>query len=263
LKKYLVLGGSGFIGRELIKYLKGKGYFVVNIDLQIGADFDLKSITLANLDSYEGCFFLAWDVGGAKYINQKESWKSQFANNISILNTVVPQLGASKLPFLFVTSQLAGVDSSPYSLTKLIAEKYLRLFKNCVLARQWNAYGTIEAVSIKSHVISDIVSQAINTGSIKLITDGSEKRRFIHISDICSAYYSLINNNLGEIYDVRNEEYISIFDVAEIVSSKTGARLERGSKKGVTHNVTDVPLVPGWTPKISLTNGITSMIESF
>ena len=202
MKKYLVLGGSGFIGRELIKYLEGKGYFVTNIDLQIGAEFDLNSIILTDIDSYEGCFFLAWDVGGAKYINQKDSWKSQFANNISILNNIVPQLGASDLPFLFVTSQLAGVDSSPYSLSKLIAEKYLRLFKNCVLARQWNAYGTIEEVSIKSHVISDMVFKAINTGSIKLITDGSEKRRFIHISDICNAYYSLINNNLGEIIKV-------------------------------------------------------------
>jgi len=206
--------------------------------------------------------FLAWDVGGAKYINQKESWKNQFFNNISILNNMAAQLSASNTPFLFVTSQLAGVDNSPYSLSKLLAENYFKLFKNCVLARQWNAYGVLEAVTIKSHVISDMIIQATTKGHIELITDGSELRRFIHVSDICEAYLMLINNNLGEMYDVRNEEYISIYEVAELISDITGATIKRGPIKGVTDGAKDLPLVPDWSPKVNLVNGIEKMIQS-
>ena len=93
----------------------------------------------------------------------------------------MPQLEKSKIPFLFVSSQLAGTDSSPYSITKYAAEQYCRNISNATIARQWNAYGSIETQDIRSHVVSDLITQAVNNNEIKLRTSGLEQRQFVHM----------------------------------------------------------------------------------
>jgi nucleoside-diphosphate-sugar epimerase len=174
---------------------------------------------------------------------------------------VVPQLEKSKIPFLFVSSQLAGVDNSPYSLTKQLAENYCRTIEHCVVARQWNAYGVIEKADIKSHVVSDLVHSALATNKIKLITTGQERRKFVHIEDICNAYYIMLTKHLGSIYDVSSSEYISILNLAEIISKHTGADIQPGLVKGIEPIAAEHPTAPEWIPKISIDEGIKSLIK--
>ena len=47
MKKFVVTGGSGFIGSNLVKFLLSKNYFVINIDkLSYSANpYNLKSIS--------------------------------------------------------------------------------------------------------------------------------------------------------------------------------------------------------------------------
>jgi nucleoside-diphosphate-sugar epimerase len=259
--KYLVLGGSGFIGNSLVIYLKKLGHKVTNLDIVQDSKNDLRKMKIENIEDFDGCFFLAWDVGGSKYLNKKENWNSQYQNNISLINNVIPQLEKNKIPFLFVSSQLAGVDNSPYSLTKQLAENYCRTIENCVVARQWNAYGVIEKADIKSHVVSDLVLSALSTNKIQLLTTGEEQRKFIHIQDICNAYYIMLTKHTGNIYDVSSGGYISILNLAEIISKYTGADIKPGLAKGTEPIVTEYPTVPEWQPKISIDEGIKNLIQ--
>ena len=55
--KYLVLGGEGFIGRNLVHFLRSRGNFVDNVDIKVSREQDLRKIKLSNLTSYSGCFF--------------------------------------------------------------------------------------------------------------------------------------------------------------------------------------------------------------
>ena len=50
MKKFIVTGGSGFIGSNLIKYLLEKKYFVINVDkLTYSANpYNLKKLTYSN-----------------------------------------------------------------------------------------------------------------------------------------------------------------------------------------------------------------------
>ena len=65
MKSYLVLGGGGFIGTYLVNFLKKNGAKVNSIDIKNGAHHDLRVTKLLDLDDYDYCFFLAWDVGGS------------------------------------------------------------------------------------------------------------------------------------------------------------------------------------------------------
>lgn len=259
---YLVLGGSGFIGHDLVFYLKNQGHSVKNFDILENSSDDLRFISIPDLEKYDACFFLAWDVGGSKYLNDYSTWKNQFRNNLQILTNVLPQLDYAKIRTLFVSSQLAGVSDTPYALTKKMGEIYALKNQNFIVARQWNVYGSIEENNLKSHVVSDLISQALKTGEIRLLTTGNEKRKFIHIFDVCTAYEAMINSKLIGIYDVCGSEYISILEIAKLVAKFTGAIVFPNSKKGFTYKVKEINKFPGWQPKVELESGIKLLIES-
>lgn len=266
MANYLVLGGDGFIGKFLVNHLVARGNYVESIDSKSDAAQDLRVLKISNLTEFDACFFLAWNVGGSKFLTEPSTWQAQFADNVALIHNIFPQLIRTSIPFLFVSSQLAGADESPYSLTKKLAEKYCATIINCIVARQWNVYGSIEKFDIKSHVISDIVVQAIRTGEIQLITDGNEKRKFVHLEDTCRAYLQMIegkNEKNGKIYDVSSEKYVSILEVAEIVSKLTGAKIFRGQISGKTPAVSEYPTYPGWNSIITLEDGIRNLISEY
>lgn len=257
----MILGGEGFIGKYLVSFLRLNGHFVDVIDFKSNPALDLRYLKIPNLRNYDGCFFLAWNVGGAKYLNQKSTWHTQYVDNIALIHNVFPQLSESDIPFLFVSSQLAGSDSSPYSLSKLLAENYALTFQNAVVARQWNAYGAIEDSGIKSHVISDMIVQAIRYRKISLITTGTEKRRFLHLQDICDAYLRLIEHHIGGIYDVSAEEPRSILEIADIIAIRTHSIVSPGESTGASPKVVAYPKIPNWSPRVDFISGIEQMIE--
>ena len=261
-RKYLVLGGDGFIGRNLIQFLRSSGDIVDNIDIKVRRNQDLRKMKLRNLTSYSGCFFLAWDVGGSKYLSDKNYWNAQYQNNFSLINNVLPQLEKSKIPFLFVSSQLAGTDSSPYSITKYAAEQYCRNISNATIARQWNAYGSIETQDIRSHVVSDLITQAVNNNEIKLRTSGLEQRQFVHMEDICRAYTKMILIGDGSIFDVSTKTYTTILHLAEQIAELTNCRIIAGNQKGIDPKVKEIDWCPDWEPKISLDTGLKRIIDS-
>lgn len=257
---YLILGGEGFIGTALQEFLIAEGHNADSIDFKSDLSQDLRYITIPNLPEFDGVFFLAWNVGGSKYLTDVTTWPSQFQDNIQLIANVFPQLIRSQTPFLFVSSQLAGNDKSPYSLSKQLAESYCSTQPQAVVARQWNVYGSPEEFDAKSHVISDFVWQALQNGKIKLMTDGNEKRKFIHLEDTVRAYLRMLQLHQGKIFDVSGGNFVSIYEVAELVAEFTGARLERGNERGFTPSVMELPSVPNWNPEVSLEAGIARLI---
>jgi nucleoside-diphosphate-sugar epimerase len=125
MANYLVLGGDGFIGKFLVNHLVARGNYVESIDFNSDAAQDLRVLKISNLTEFDACFFLAWNVGGSKFLTEPSTWQAQFADNVALIHNIFPQLIRTSIPFLFVSSQLAGADESPYSLTKKLAEKYI------------------------------------------------------------------------------------------------------------------------------------------
>ncbi len=256
-----MLGGEGFIGRPFVEFLRRKGNQVDVFDSILGSQFDLRHVLIPNLSSYDACYFLAWDVGGSKYLAERSTWESQFRNNLMILSNTFPQLQHAKLKTVFVSSQLAGTDDSPYSLSKLIAQQYALELENMWLVRQWNVYGPLENYNLRSHAVSDFVYQALTSGKIVMRTSGLERRRFLHIEDLCDAYMAILDQRSQKLFDVAGSELVSIRQVAEIVAQNTGASVETSNSIGSTPNVEVSALIPGWNPKIKLVDGIKAMIE--
>lgn len=261
MKNNLVIGSDGFIGRVFCKYLEDLGEGVVRFDIKRGAEEDGRFATL-NFDEIDMVYFLAWDVGGAKYLYKEDAQLGQLEWNLKLISNLMPQLGASKKPFLFISSQLAEEYDTVYGVTKRLGEVWTRLL-NGVFIRQWNVYGPIEEENIRSHVISDFVHQALTKKEINMLTTGEEKRQFIHIDDVCAAWHMALNSNIKGIHDVTSFEWVKIIDIANMIGELTGAKVNPGKIVGSTPITPIKGKIPNWMPKVNFEDGLKKMIDEY
>jgi len=255
----LVIGSEGFVGKPLCRYLKDIGEEVVRFDIKRTPEEDgrVAEIKLNNIDRV---YFLAWDVGGAKYLYRDEVQFIQLHWNLNLLINIMPQLQERQAPFLFVSSQLAEEYDTAYGVTKRLGEVWTRLLGG-VRVRLWNVYGPLEVLSERSHVVSDFVYQAVTTGRIRMLTTGEEKRQFVYIDDVCHAFHKAMTEQLDGIYDVTSFEWVRVQEIAEIIAAHTGAKIVRGERVGTTPITPMQCKVPGWLPQVSLEEGLARMIR--
>lgn len=257
--KNLVIGSDGFVGKPFCRYLESIGEEVVRFDIKQGEDQDGRLVSL-NLEGVDRVYFLAWDVGGAKYLYREDVQFIQLDWNLRLLLNIMPQLKESKVPFLFVSSQLAEEHDTVYGVTKRLGEVWTHLIDG-VRVRLWNVYGDLEEFSERSHVVADFVHQALNDGEIRMLTTGEERRQFIHINDVCKAFHSALSNQYSGLYDVSSFEWVSIREIADIIAELTGAKVIPGEKIGSTPITPIQGKVPGWLPSVGIRDGLETMVN--
>jgi len=259
--KVLVLGSEGVIGTALCKALKASGHWVTHWDIKLTNDHDMSnSLNVYRLksviDESDFVFFLAYDVGGAKYI-----WDVDLdfvnRNNMIMINTFNLLHGKK---FVFASSTMYNMDNV-YGTLKYIGEHYTRKLGG-ISARFWNVYGP-ESVSEKSHVITDMLHKFRTKGYIDLMTDGGEERQFLHTDD-CAKCLTTVMNKYDEIkekvdtVDITSFESTRIIDVAKYICED----VRPSTKKMNTHDRFNEPrpfILDYWNPEISLQEGIASL----
>lgn len=260
--KILVLGSEGIIGSGLCRHLSKIGHTVDKWDILLGPEQDLR-ISAPDMSNYDFIFFLAYDIGGSKYLINKTT--SFINNNMKIMINVFDSLERSKKPFVFASSQMQNMDH-PYGTLKKIGEQYTKILGG-ISVRFWNVYD-YEEVSLKSHVIPDLIKQYIETKSIKLLTNGVEVRQFFHTDDAATGLCCIMDNfeqfKTRISIDLTNYEWISILDLAKLIvkvidPENFGNSVEPGILADSVHSVHNEPdkfILKYWIPKISLKSGI-------
>lgn len=226
IRKNLVLGGSGTIGSALCKELKKQGEEVINLDLKIG--FDLRTLNLFNYKNVDYVWFLAWEVGGAKFLYNQDNQLKIIQNNTKICENVFSFLKSTQIPFMFASSQLASYDNA-YGVTKKLGEQWTRIINGSIV-RFWNVYGW-EIPGEKSHIIPDLIVRSLQKQHIKLLTNGEEERQFIFMEDTVKNLILMREMGLKEV-DMTNNNWIKIKELAKIITSKIGTSLELGEDQG-------------------------------
>jgi nucleoside-diphosphate-sugar epimerase len=252
--KELILGGEGLIGAALAEELRAKGREVVSLDLKSG--FDLRRPF--DLTSFENCdrvWFLAWDTGGAKYLEAEDQQHQQYRNNCEISLRVFDALSRTKKPFLFATSQLAGQPNA-YGTTKLMAWRWTENLGGKV-ARLWNVYGW-EQPTIKSHVITDLVLSGCR-GRVRCLTTGEEHRRFLYKSD-CVEALNLLFDGEQQTAEIAAGQWSTIREIAEEIARQLNVQAEFGNLQGSECLVDPETTLAGWFPKVTMGEGLAKVI---
>ena len=281
-KKVLVLGSSGLIGSALVKKLQAKGLNVTEYDVRRQLSEDL---THAGYNQQlrhviwqaDFVYFLAFDVGGSKYLGDKQKTFSFIHNNMRIMVNVFDALSLCKTPFIFTSSMMAKMPWSTYGMLKSIGEEYTSATGGCNV-RFWNVYG-LEPQSEKSHVISDFVHQAATVGEIHMLTKGDEKRQFIHVEDAVEALETLRENwssiefsSRPADFDISDGHWTDIATVARKVSDEFGGvPIFPGSGADVVQkdsmkepDMGHLQAHPyNWKRKITMVQGIRKMVKEY
>ncbi|MBN2342091.1 MAG: NAD(P)-dependent oxidoreductase [Deltaproteobacteria bacterium] len=253
----VILGADGLIGSALKRILRENGEAVAGYDIKTGTDLrkTLPSVpTFAKAPIF--VWFLAWDVGGAKYIQNPDLQNRIMKHNMMLCANVFPWLEAHRLRFLFTGSQLAGSPGA-YGRSKAVGAQWTRKLGG-QLAILWNVYDAAP-VSARSHVIPDMVSQALN-GHIHLQTNGQERRRFLYVDDCVEALIHMRDSRQSEAHICGNR-LRTIEQVAKQVCRLTGAELTLGSRMGSETAVTAEPRLAGWRPRTPLNDGLMAVIR--
>lgn len=250
----LVLGGAGLIGAELVGALEARGARTVSLDLKTGCD--LRYVDDAPFMEADRVWFLAWDTGGAKYIEATDRQHEMYKHNCELSARVFDILARTRKPFLFITSQLAG-QRNAYGLTKLLAEQWT-LQLGGKLARLWNTYGW-EEPDTRSHVITDLVLSGLTQGRVRTLTTGAERRRFIYKSDCVEALIRLFDGAETSA-EIGGEAWYSIRQVAEEVAAQLNVEVELGEMQGGEVIIDPQKTLAGWSPRVSLPEGVGRVI---
>jgi nucleoside-diphosphate-sugar epimerase len=275
--KILVLGSEGQIGSYLTEYLRDKGHDVTEFDVVNGEDQDLTLIPNPKLQHdiriSDFVFFLAFDVGGSRYLKKYQHTFDFINNNTRLMANVFQWLKEYRKPFVFASSQMSNMSYSPYGVLKRIGELYTQTL-NGLIVKFWNVYG-VENDKEKSHVITDFIRKGFEEGEFEMMTDGTEERQFLYAEDCCEGLETIMEcysdfkpTDPLHVTSFRND---SIKDVASMIQGqfnkigKYDVRIKPGIAKDNIQldkrNEADNYIHGWWLPKTNLETGIAKVFD--
>ena len=271
-----ILGSSGQIGAYLTEYLTKKGHDVRSFDKNDGDQYDMTKIPNpdlhARISTSEFVFFLAFDVGGSRYLKKYQHTFKFIDNNTRMMANAFNYLEQYKVPFVFASSQMSSMSYSPYGVMKRVGELYTKSLGGLIV-KFWNVYG-IEKNHEKAHVITDFIRKGFETGVIDMLTDGTEQREFLYAEDCCEALESVMERYTEHSSD--SELHITSFQSTTILEiGKIIQGLFKSQGKKITlkpaeakdevqkdaRNEANPHIKKWWKPKTSIEDGIEKIYE--
>jgi nucleoside-diphosphate-sugar epimerase len=276
--KITVLGSSGQIGAYLTEYLRNNGHKVHEFDVVNAPEEDMTLIPNLLLEERiadsDFVFFLAFDVGGSRYLKKYQHTFQFIDNNARLMANAFGLLQKYNKRFIFASSQMSNMSHSPYGVLKNVGELYTKTL-NGLIVKFWNVYG-IERDHEKSHAITDFIRKGFETGVIDMMTDGEEEREFLYAEDCCDALETLMEKYTE--FTSEDELHITSFhsnkikDVASMIVGqfnligmydvKVVPSTEKDTVQMDKRNQADTYITKWWVPKTTIEQGIAKVFEA-
>ncbi len=200
MKNILVTGGAGFIGCNLIKELKVKGYNILSVDNYSSGlkENEIPEVKYINLDindinqvdfKADTCFHLAARSRvQPSFSNPKEYFESNVKGTMKIMEWA--NQNSVKVVYAGSSSKHHSPSDSPYAMYKFLGEEICKLYKNSFnvnveIARFYNVYGPNEVLDEINGNVIGIWQTKIQKGEpLPIVGDGEQRRDFTHVYDI-------------------------------------------------------------------------------
>ena len=276
-KRVTILGSSGQIGAYLTEYLRRDDrYEVREFDLVNGEHQDIRIIPNPELhrviQTSDFIFFLAFDVGGSRYLKKYQHTFDFVNNNARMMVNAFGLIEKYKKPFVFASSQMSNMSHSPYGVLKRVGELYTQTLKGLTV-KFWNVYG-VENDHEKAHVITDFIRKGFEEGDFEMMTDGTEERQFLYAEDCCEALETIMESYSDfkptDALHVTSFNTSSIKEVASMISGQFNmigktVNIKPGIAKDSVQmdkrNEADTYITGWWLPKTPLDKGIAKVFE--
>ena len=165
--------------------------------------------------------------------------------------------------------------TSPYGSTKLLAENYLRVWKELYdvsysSLRLYNVYGPRQDYSRQGGVIPIFISKMLGGQKPMVEGSGRQKRCFTYVTDVVRAFMLASQHPKadGLTFNVASKEVCTILELVEKLNRLLGTRIDpvfRSPRPGdIMDFRPDISLAErrlGYRPKVKLDEGLASTID--
>lgn len=287
------------VGSAIVRALKSDGY--TNLLTRSSKELDLRDqkavMDFFKAERPDYVFLAAAKVGG---ILANNTYRGEFLHdNLAIQLNVIEaarKFGVKKLMFLgssciypklapqplkeeYLLTGLLEPTNEPYAIAKIAGIKMCEAYRdqygcNFISVMPTNLYGPNDNFDLqKSHVLPALIRKFYTAAQegrdhVEIWGTGSPKREFLHVDDLAQACLYLMKSYDGrDFLNVGTGEDISIKELAEMVARIVGfdgeLRFDTTKPDGTPRKLMDVSRLHslGWKAKISLEEGISSVVE--
>ena len=298
--KWIVVGGTGFVGTNLCMRLKEAGHEVVAVDIRYprqelrdksldrfmrydirvpfgpvvlpalkGADVMVMLAAISGLDS------CARDPLGSFDVNVR--------GVVHTLDSCV-KLGIPKFVFASSGAVMAGYKGSwdEYSIVKpesvyggqkaaaeAMVQAYDRDYPDLTATslRFSNIFGPWS--EHKTSAVHKFVRSVIDEEPLQVVGSGDQQRDFVHVDDVCRAIAAVVcgEGKLNSVYNVGTGKGTTVRELAELVIHEAGegsASFQSPGSVGALKSVMqigEISMWVGWKPVVELEDGVRALIE--
>ncbi|MGD8506068.1 MAG: SDR family oxidoreductase [Candidatus Bathyarchaeota archaeon] len=304
--KILVTGGAGFVGSHIVDRLLKEGFEVTVIDNlstgrkenivdhQHGEDFhfikgDIRDRALVNdlVEDMDAVFHEAALVSVPRSI--ENPLLTNEVNVSGTLNLLEACSNANVRRFVYASSTATYGDTetlpiheglrpqplSPYAVSKLGAENYVRIYNKTyglktICLRYFNVYGSRQTYGPYSGVITIFISKLLRNEPPIVHGDGEQTRDFVHVQDVVEANMLTLTTKtaIGEVLNIATGTPTTINQLATILQQimRTNLKLvytdtRPGDIKHSYADITKAKKLLQFNPKTSLKKGLTELAK--
>ena len=276
-KKIIVIGASGFIGKNFSQKYKKK-FNILEINRQYG-DLAVEK-NWQNLPKAEIMIQLA------NFNSIEKSWSLPnliIKNNVDLLLNALTYCRKHNCKIIYLSSYVYGnnpkmptpesqttAGNNPYALSKIISEQLICFYSDyynidSVILRPFNVYGYGQS---KRFLISKIINCILKKKEIE-IDDFNISRDYVYIDDILTAIFkSIFVKKKKLVLNVGSGKSFKIIEIIKIIESFLKEKLiikkikkNKNSIQKTRANISSAKKNLNWKPKFSLKNGIKKVLE--
>ncbi len=294
---YLVTGGAGFIGSNLVEALLKDGHRVRVIDNfstgkreRVPSNVELFEKDFTRLDeirpAFEGVDGV-FHVGALPRIpfSIEHPIESAQANIFGTLNVLVAARDAKVKRLVYSASSSAYGSQpvmplrpdmpanplNPYALQKFVGEKLAEEFyrfygMETVSLRYFNVYGPRMADEGAYVTVISIFKRQRKAGEpLTIHGDGNQTRDFTHVSDIIRANMLAMTSDKvghGEVLNAGAGENHSVQEIADMIGGPvTYVEGRKGEARDTLADISLTKELLGWEPKVKFRDGLRELLK--
>jgi UDP-glucose 4-epimerase len=277
-KLALVTGGAGFIGSHLCERLAAEGYRVISLDNYFtgtrenhvpGVEYregHTKDIEQLVPETPDIVYHLGEYSRVEKSFEDIETvWDLNKTGTFAVLEFV--RRRGSKIVYAGSSTKFsdsgAGKDESPYAWSKAtnteLVKNYAAWFGiPYAITYFYNVYGPRERAGAFGTVIEIFRQNYLHGRPISVVSPGTQKRNFTHVSDIVDGLILVGKKGNRDEFGLGNEKAYSVREVAELFSDDIVLLPERAGNRMGSDIDTKNAYALGWRAKKDLVEYISA-----